>query len=300
MVPAACPSTVAVPPFPVGPLSSKQPEPVTDIVQQLSYYALFDVAEDVRWTMSSIPWDQIRTADVDANLISLVRGAFHGELTTYSATHGFMNLFKDDIDFTQWLSVWLYEETKHPHALAKWLSLVGQPLSASFFQEGRVITPMTGSQVEMLTFNIISEVVAAMNYTWTAKITNEPVLKVILHNLGKDEMRHSLGFEHYCRKLIRASADPDAERIKCLRAAWAFLQSDQAIEHPVFMTANAIAAYTDADLVVKTRKMIRTQITRRIAGVVEIDIPDPESVYQVFRDLRGKHNAVKRVETATV
>jgi hypothetical protein len=152
-----------------------------------------------------------------------------------------MNLFDDDIDFTQWLSVWLYEETKHPHALAKWLSLVGQPLSEKFVRDGRVITPMTGSQVEMLTFNIISEVVAAMNYTWTSKVMPEPVLKVIMHNLGKDEMRHSQGFEHYCKKLIRAAPDPDKERVRCLRATWAFLHGEHFIAHPVFMTAEAIS-----------------------------------------------------------
>lgn len=279
-------------------MQSSDAPPVTDIVKQLSYYELFDIAEEARWTMSSIPWDQIDMSVVDSNLVSLVRGAFFGELTTYSATHGFMNLFTDDIDFTQWLSIWLYEETKHPHAFAKWLSLVGHPLSESFFREGRVITPMTGSQVEMLTFNIISEVVAAVNYTRTAKITTEPVLKVILHNIGKDEMRHSVGFEHYCKKLIRESVDPDAERIKCLRATWAFLQSDQSIGHPVFMAANALAGYIDQALVEKIRTTIRTQITLRIAGVVELDIPDPESVYQVFRDLRGKHNAGKRVAAA--
>ena len=274
--------------------------PITDIVRELSYYELYDVAEEARWTMSGIPWDKIDMSVVDDRLISLIRGAWFGELTTYSATQSFMALFKDDIDFTQWMSVWLYEETKHPHALAKWLSLVGQPLSEAVFREGRVIVPMSGSQIEMLTFNIISEVVAAMNYTWTAKVTTEPVLKVILHNLGKDEMRHSVGFEHYAKKLIRAAKDPDAERIKCLRATWAFLQSDQSIGHPVFMTANAIAEFADADLIEKTKTMIRTQVTRRISGVVEIDIPDPESVYEIFRELRGKHRTAKRLAAAAV
>jgi hypothetical protein len=264
--------------------------PVTDIVRELSYYKLFDVAEQARWSMSDIPWDQIRMDSVDERLISLVSGAMFGELTTFSATQAFMSLFRDDIDFTQWLSVWLYEETKHPHALAKWLSHVGRPLSATFVREGRVITPMTGSQVEMLTFNIISEVVAAMFYTHTAKVIAEPVLKIILHNLGKDEMRHSQGFEHYCKKLIRASDEPDKERIKCLRATWAFLHGDQFVEHPVFMTAHTISGFADPELIQKTRQMIRTQVTRRISGVVEIDIPDPDSVYGVLRSLRASRS----------
>lgn len=268
-------------------------EAVSDIIRDLSYYGLFDAAEQVRWTMAEIPWDQIQMSAIDDNLVSLVRGAMFGELTTYSATHAFMTMFTDDIDFTQWLSVWLYEETKHPHALAKWLSHAGHPLSAAFFREGRVITPMSGSRVEMLTYNIISEVVVGTHYSRTAKVMPEPVLKVIMRNLGKDELRHSQGFEHYCRKLIRSSDDPDRERLLCLRAAWAFLQGEQMIEHPVFLTANAIAVFADADMVEKTRALIRVQVTRRIAGVVEIDIPDPDAVYAAYRTLRGNYRKAK-------
>lgn len=266
---------------------------VTDIVRDLSYYGLYDIAEQARWSMSEIPWGQIDMSVVDDNLISLVRGAMFGELTTYSATHAFMTLFTDDIDFTQWLSVWLYEETKHPHALAKWLSETGNPLDATFFRAGRVITPMRTSRVEMLTFNIISEVVAGMNYSRTSVIMPEPVLKVIMRNLGKDELRHSQGFEHYCKKHIRAAEDPDRERLLCLRATWAFLQGEQMIEHPVFMTANQIAVYTDPAVFEKTCALIRTQVTRRIAGVVEMDIAEPEGVYEAYRTLRGKYRKSK-------
>jgi hypothetical protein len=273
-------------------------EAATDIIRDLSYYGLFDIAEQARWTMAEIPWGQIQMSAVDDRLISLVRGAMFGELTTYSATHAFMTLFTDDIDFTQWLSVWLYEETKHPHALAKWLSEVGQPLSATFVREGRVISPMAVSRVEMLTFNIISEVVAGLHYSRTSVEMPEPVLKIIMRNLGKDELRHSQGFEHYCKKLIRSSEDPDRERMLCLRAAWAFLQGEHLIEHPVLLTANAIAEFADADTVEKTRAQIRVQVTRRIAGVVEIEIPDPEAVYEAYRTLRAKYRKGKAVPPA--
>ena len=191
---------------------------VDDILSQLSYYELYDVAENARWKMSDIPWETIDRSVVDDRLIGLVQGIAFGELTTYSATHSFMNLFEDDIDFTQWLAVWLYEETKHPHVLAKWLSHVDHPLSATFFRQGRKITPMTGSRVEMLTFNIISEIVATTNYTRTSKIMPEPVMKLILHKLGQDEMRHSQGFERYCKQVIQNSEDPDKDRITYLRA----------------------------------------------------------------------------------
>lgn len=275
-------------------MSPVEERPVDDIMGGLSYYALYDAAEQARWKMSDIPWDEIDRSVVDERLIGLAKGVAFGELTTYSATHAFMNLFVDDIDFTQWLSVWLYEETKHPHVLAKWLSLVGEPLSADFFREGRRITPMTGSRVEMLTFNIISEIVASTTYFRTAKIMPEPVLRRILEELGKDEVRHSQGFEHYCGLVIRHAEDPDFERIRCLRATWAFLHSDEAVEHPVFMAAASVTSIADEELEAKTRKRIRMQVTRRISRLVGIDIPDPESVYEAYRTLKAAHRAKRR------
>lgn len=274
--------------------------PASDVLRDLSYFSLYDVAEEQRWRMSDIPFDEIDMSVVDDRLISLVRSVTTGELTTYSATHAFMNLFTDDMDFTQWLSVWLYEETKHPHVLAKWLSCVGAPVSVDFLREGRSITPMTGSKVEMLTFNIISEIVASSNYFRTAKIMPEPVLKRILMELGKDEVRHSQGFEHYCRKLIAESDDPDAERIGCLRATWAFLHADDSVEHPVFLTDNSIETIADEDLVQLTRDRIRRQVTRRISGVVGIEIASPEGVYEAYRELkravRDRRKAAKAAE----
>lgn len=262
--------------------------PAEDVVRDLSYYSLYEVAEEQRWKMSDIPFDEIDMSVVDDQLIGLVRSVVTGELTTYSATHAFMDLFRDDMDFTQWLAIWLYEETKHPHVLAKWLSCVGAPVGEGFLREGRSITPMTGSKVEMLTFNIISEIVASSNYFRTAKIMPEPVLKRILMELGKDEVRHSQGFEHYCRIVIKEAEDPDAERVKCLRATWAFIHSDDSVEHPVFLTDHSIDTIASDELVKLTRERVKRQVTRRISGVVGIDMDGPDEVYDVYRGLKKK------------
>lgn len=273
---------------------------IDDILSELSYYELYDIAENARWKMSDIPWETIDRSLVDERLIGLVEGIAFGELTTYSATHSFMNLFVDDIDFTQWLAVWLYEETKHPHVLAKWLSHLGHPLSASFFRQGRKIAPMTGSKVEMLTFNIISEIVATTNYTRTSKIVSEPVMKLILHKLGQDEMRHSQGFEHYCKQVIRNSQDPERERVACLRATWAFLHNDHAIAHPVFLANNSVEGIADDALVQRTHQRIRAQVTRRISGVVGIDLREPDAVYDVYREVKAAYRGSKRPSSEAV
>jgi hypothetical protein len=61
----------------------------------------------------------------------------------------------------------------------------------------------------------------------------------------------------------------------------------------VFITANEIAEFTDPAVFEKTCALVRTQVTRRIAGVVEIDIASPEGVYEAYRTLRGKYRKSK-------
>ena len=36
----------------------------------------------------------------------------------------------DDVDFTEWVSIWFYEETKHPDALLRWLGSFGVTVDA--------------------------------------------------------------------------------------------------------------------------------------------------------------------------
>ena len=264
--------------------------PVQDIVSELSYFALFDNAEKARWQITEIPWSQIDKSKVDEGLIKLVKSIAFSEFTTFSATRSFMELFAEDIDFTQWLAVWLYEETKHPHVLAKWLSMVGEPVSGQFLVDGRQITPMSRSKVEILTFNIISEIVAGSTYLHGKNLIPEPVLQGILENMGKDEMRHSVGFERYCKKWISEAADPDRERMLCLRIAWVFLDSNYAIDHPVFLATKNIEAHFGVSVIQK----IRERIARRIAKVVDIDIPEPDAIYAIYRSFRDGLQQKKR------
>lgn len=267
---------------------------VTDVANTLSYYKLYDSAEQQRWAMKDIEWAKIDKSAIDEGLIEAVRALVFGELTTYSATQAFMQLFADDIDFTQWLGVWLYEETKHPHVLVKWLSEIGETIDAPFIEKGREIIPMTSSRIEMLCFNIISETVAGTLYSRTSKYVPEKILVDILQKLGKDEMRHSVGFETYCRDYIQRAEDPDKERLVCLRAAWAFLENDQLIQHPVFLTIDKVLSHMDEDLGKQIRKQIRKQVSSRIGKLVGIDIPEPEDIYQAYNDFKGSYRKKRK------
>ena len=58
------------------------------------------------------------------------------ENATYSATQRFLDAFFDDVDFSKWISVWFYEETRHPHVLVEWLRRVGEPVPDGVRREG--------------------------------------------------------------------------------------------------------------------------------------------------------------------
>lgn len=258
---------------------------VEDSVNELSYNSLFDIAEKARWKMTELPWDSFDASKCDRKLIELVKIMTIGECTTFNATRSFMDLFAEDLDFTQWIAVWLYEETKHPQALAKWLSLAGQKVSEQELLDARQITPMTESRVEMLTFNIVSEIVAAALYQGFAKTVDEPLLKEIMIKLGKDEQRHSVGFEHYCKEYIHHAVDPLKEKIRCLRSVWVFLQDDGFIQHPVYITLNRVKDRMGDSTMLK----IREQLVSRISKAIDIEIPGPDSVYEVYSQLKTQH-----------
>jgi rubrerythrin len=258
---------------------------VNDSFNELAYYSLFDIAERSRWFMTALPWDSFDASKCTPELISTVKTMTLGECTTFSATRAFMDLFVDDLDFTQWLAVWLYEETKHPQALVKWLSVAGEKVPGQHLLDAREITPMTQSKVEMLTFNIVSEIVAAALYLNVAKTVEEPLLKEILLRLGKDEQRHSIGFEHYCKDYIKNAEDPISEKLRCLRSAWVFLQDEAFVQHPVYITLHRLKHIVSEDTMTK----IREQLTSRISKAIEIPIDSPDELYGVYKEMKKEY-----------
>ena len=98
-----------------------------NIHDEAIFYRLYDEAELVRWKMTDCAWDQIDKSQVSPSWVAVARETLIGELTTFSATERFFTDFGDDVDFTQWLTVWLYEETKHPSAILKWLDARIEP-----------------------------------------------------------------------------------------------------------------------------------------------------------------------------
>ncbi len=209
------------------------PEPAAppEVLKEL-YPVVFAIAERVRWKLTDIPWDTFDASQATVPLRAMVREMAYSEYTTFSATQRFMETFGGNTDFSQWVSVWFYEETRHPMVLLKWLELAGETPEADFAIRGRVSVPFMKSTTGTLVTNVISEMVAAEAYVGFVRVT-EPVLAALCQRIGADEARHGASFFAYARRAIAMSAEPDREKLAALKVLHFWLHAAQTVSHPV-------------------------------------------------------------------
>jgi hypothetical protein len=207
--------------------------PAESVLSDHLFYRLHGESERARWRVSDIPFDRIDRASVSPAMIALVRRVAESELTTFSATRFFLQAFADDTDFTQWMAVWFYEETKHPEVLMRWLSELGERFDAGFLRRGRATTSFMKSRFGTLVANVISEVVASHNYLAIHENAGESVLSGIGKHLAADEARHARTFLAYARRYLERSGDPQRDRADALKVLHLWFQQGGGIEHPV-------------------------------------------------------------------
>ncbi len=231
---AACEAAVTI--CPTQAISQRadalpQPDGPPEVLAEL-YPFVSAIAEGVRWKLTDIPWDTFDLSKATAPLKAMVREMAYSEYTTFSATQRFMETFGNNTDFSQWVSVWFYEETRHPMVLLKWLELAGEMQEADFAIKGRVSVPFMKSKTGTLVTNVISEMVAAEAYVGFVRVT-EPVLAVLAQRIGADEARHGASFFTYARRAIALSSEPDRERLAAMKVLHFWLHAAQTVSHPV-------------------------------------------------------------------
>lgn len=249
-------------------------------------------AERVRWALDAIPWSEVDPARAPADLRTVVREMAFSENATYSATQRFLESFFDDLDFSQWIAVWFYEETRHPHVLIEWLRRVGEPVSSDFVVKGRVSTPFMRSVVGTLTTNVISEVTAAQAYRRLARSAPEPVLARLARLIAGDEARHASSFYRFARRQL-ASATPDTarrNRARGLEVLQAWLGGARPATHPV---AQMMDRLKEADLgeLDLGFSAVRGRVIRVVGLLLNLPLRREEDVGLVLRDLLGGRNA---------
>ena len=231
---SACESaTIICPTQAIKTQPAVHPDPLAppEIFNEL-YPRVSGIAEGVRWKLTDVPWDSFDLARATAPLKAMVREMAYSEYTTFSATQRFMETFSTDTDFSQWISVWFYEETRHPMVLLKWLELAGETQEPGFALKGRVSVPFMKSITGTLVTNVISEMVAAEAYVGFVRVT-EPVLALLAQRIGADEARHGASFFTYARRAIARSAEPDRERLAAMKVLHFWIHAAQTVSHPV-------------------------------------------------------------------
>jgi hypothetical protein len=268
----------------------------TSIYDDGLFYRLFDEAERVRWKMTDYPWSTIHKQDISPGWMAVARETLVGELTTFSATERFFADFADDVDFTQWLTVWLYEETKHPSAFLLWLTNLGEKFDSRFMLQGRETIPFMPSKMGTLATNVISEMVAATLYTTLGAQPNiEPVLKQIFMNVGGDEARHAASFYSYAKKRIERSEDPTSAKLDALKILyfWTTPELNQRVGHPVNMMANRYKANptvqeaVHSDVIRDAVDNAYKRVCRVFESLLELELRSPKDVAQQISALEG-------------
>jgi ferredoxin len=169
----------------VAPRAADAPR-ANDFLGDALYYELFDEAEKARWRVADVPLHAVAKDRVSPALVEMVRANAASEMTTFTASRRFLQEFADDPDFSQWITIWAYEETKHPQILMRWLAVLGETFDAAFVMKGRWASPFARSRASMLTTNVISEMVASAGYVRLARPPASPRAARVAQRPGED------------------------------------------------------------------------------------------------------------------
>lgn len=259
------------------------------------YLHAFVEAEGVRWRMADLPLDALDRAAVTPDLRRLVREIALSELTTFSASRRFLSEFADDADLSQWIAVWLYEETRHPQAMMRWLMAVGEDVAPTEIVRARATAPFIRSRTGTLVMNVISEAIAAARYLGFSRHGHEPSLQKISRLLAADEARHGATFFAYARRRIDASTDPDTDRLDALKVLYFWLFEADNLQHPVNMFQTKAIADEELARAIERMRIDRDKVQRRVCAIVGelvgLPLDGPEAVMPALRALAAEARA---------
>jgi ferredoxin len=267
--------------------------PAPDVSPDGLYEHFARLSERVRWSLDDVAWQRLAPERASPGLRAMVREMAFSEHATYSATQRFMQTFADDVELTQWLSIWFYEETRHPHALSTWLRRIGAPPADEhdFVIRGRISTPFMKSKMGTLVTNVVSEVTAASAYRTMARAGAEPVLTQIAGFIAADEARHAASFLRFARRRLESAEDPARERLDALKVLHFWLNDMQQVTHPINQMLDRLRADATGSDALTTLSFdfgaIKRRVTRMIGLLVDVPLATPDDVLPELKRLTG-------------
>ena len=163
------------------------------------------------WSLDDIPWGSFEPAEVDPELLKIVKAASMVEYNAADYAAYLRNVFVADDVFQEAAAHWAEEEVQHGAALAHWAKLADPAFdfASSFrrFTEGYSIpveatASVRGSKTGELVARCIVEVGTSSYYAALGEASREPVLKAVCRHIAADELRHyKLFYDHLKRYL---------------------------------------------------------------------------------------------------
>ncbi len=165
------------------------------------------------WRIDDVAWDRFDPAQVDPDIVPLVKAAAMVERNGLDYALYLGRIFRDDPDFRGAAEHWAVEEVQHGDALGKWAMLADPAwdFEAAFarYRAGYKLpldadASVRGSRTGELIARCMVETGTSSYYTALADATSEPVLQQVCKLIAADEYRHfKLFYDHMRRYLVR-------------------------------------------------------------------------------------------------
>ncbi|MEJ0018359.1 MAG: ferritin-like domain-containing protein [Acetobacteraceae bacterium] len=165
------------------------------------------------WRIEDIAWGRFDPAEVDPQLIPLVKAAAMVERNGTDYAIYLNRVFGNDSAFQAAADTWAEEEVQHGDALGRWAMLADPAwdYQAAFarYRAGYRLpldadASVRGSRTGELIARCMVETGTSSYYTALAEATKEPVLQQICRHIAADEFRHfKLFYDHMRRYLVR-------------------------------------------------------------------------------------------------
>ena len=163
------------------------------------------------WTLDDIPWEKFDRSKVDPEIVRLVKAASLVEQNGADYTEYLCNVFRDDPEFQTVARRWGGEDVQHGQALGRWATLADPSFdhakAAARFTAGfrvniHATQSLRGTRSGELVARCIVETGTSSYYTALFEKVEEPVLKIICHNIAADELRHYKLFYTYLKRYL--------------------------------------------------------------------------------------------------
>ena len=166
--------------------------------------------ERMLWKLTDVAWDRIDRSALVAPTLAAVRGALliESHNPVYSST--LLARFRHDFPMTNFLAVWTYEEFKHFAGLTAYReaaeAVAPELLTAELAttRAGEWLIPDRYTDLMMATYAMLQELITGIFYKNFALQVREPVLRVLLGQIGKDEYRHCQFYFDYAKRVLDA------------------------------------------------------------------------------------------------